>query len=80
MNNNDPKKIAVIGGSGKAGSFIVKHCIENGYKIKLLLRSPGKFFHPNYWHNPGLIGHWSEYPISLLMKVSIKSMFVLLLV
>ncbi len=43
MNDNKIKRIAVIGGSGKAGAFLVRHCIENGYKTKLLLRSPGKF-------------------------------------
>ncbi|MFC4162530.1 NAD(P)-dependent oxidoreductase [Epilithonimonas zeae] len=36
-------KIAVIGGTGKAGSFLVKKLLEKGFQIKLLLRNPEKF-------------------------------------
>jgi len=35
--------IAVIGGTGKAGQYLVRELIKNGYKIKLLLRNPEKF-------------------------------------
>ncbi|PZU87633.1 MAG: epimerase [Chryseobacterium sp.] len=40
-------KIAVIGGTGKAGSFLVKKLIEKGYQIKLLLRNPENFSNQN---------------------------------
>jgi putative NADH-flavin reductase len=36
------KKIAVIGGSGKAGKYLVNHLISQGFRIKLLLRDPDK--------------------------------------
>jgi len=36
-------KIAVIGGTGKAGSFLVKKLLEKGFQIKLLLRNPENF-------------------------------------
>jgi nucleoside-diphosphate-sugar epimerase len=32
-------KIAVIGGTGKAGSFLVRKLLEKGFQIKLLLRN-----------------------------------------
>ena len=35
--------IAVIGGTGKAGQYLVKELIKQGYKIKILLRNPEKF-------------------------------------
>jgi putative NADH-flavin reductase len=35
--------IAVIGGTGKAGQYLVKELIRQGYKIKMLLRNPEKF-------------------------------------
>jgi putative NADH-flavin reductase len=34
--------IAVIGGTGKAGTYLVKQLIEQGYHIKLLMRDPAK--------------------------------------
>lgn len=37
------KKIAVIGGTGKSGKYLVKQLLEQGFKIKLLLRNPDKF-------------------------------------
>ncbi|UQB70213.1 NAD(P)-dependent oxidoreductase [Epilithonimonas zeae] len=40
-------KIALIGGTGKAGSFLVKKLIEKGYQIKLLLRNPDNFSNQN---------------------------------
>jgi putative NADH-flavin reductase len=43
MNKNERKKIAIIGGSGKVGTFLVKHCIDNNIKIRLLLRNPERF-------------------------------------
>jgi putative NADH-flavin reductase len=36
-------KVAVIGGTGKAGKYLVKHLLERGFFIKLLLRSPEAF-------------------------------------
>jgi putative NADH-flavin reductase len=35
--------IAVIGGTGKAGQYLVKELIKQGYKIKMLVRNPEKF-------------------------------------
>ena len=36
-------KIAVIGGTGKAGKYLVNELIHQGFKIKILLRNPDKF-------------------------------------
>ena len=41
MKNN--KKIAVIGGSGKAGKYLVKELLDQQFNVKLLLRDPDKF-------------------------------------
>jgi putative NADH-flavin reductase len=35
-----PKKVAVIGGTGKAGKYLVKQLIAQGYPIKFLHRKP----------------------------------------
>jgi len=35
--------IAVIGGTGKAGQYLVRELIKQGYKIKMLVRNPEKF-------------------------------------
>ena len=35
-------KIAVIGGTGKAGKYLVKQLVNQGFKIKVLLRNPDK--------------------------------------
>jgi putative NADH-flavin reductase len=35
--------IAVIGGTGKSGKYLVQHLLEKGYHIKLLLRTPENF-------------------------------------
>jgi len=43
MNENPIKKVAIIGGSGKAGRFLVKQILEAGYQMRLLLRNPEKF-------------------------------------
>jgi len=40
-------KIAVIGGTGKAGSYLVKELIKQAYNLKLLLRNPENFQFPN---------------------------------
>lgn len=34
--------VAVIGGTGKIGSVLVKYLVNKGYKLKLLVRSPEK--------------------------------------
>lgn len=36
-------RIAVIGGTGKSGNYLVQHLLEKGYPIKLLLRTPENF-------------------------------------
>ncbi len=36
-------KIAVIGGTGKAGRYLVKELLNQGYSIRLLLRNPEKY-------------------------------------
>jgi putative NADH-flavin reductase len=41
MKNNI--KIAVIGGTGKSGQYLIKHLIEKGYTFKALVRNPQHF-------------------------------------
>ena len=41
-------KIAVIGGTGKAGKYLVNELINQGFKIKVLLRNPDKFESTNH--------------------------------
>ncbi|QBA23688.1 NAD-dependent epimerase/dehydratase family protein [Chryseobacterium indologenes] len=36
-------KIAVIGGTGKSGQYLVRKLLEKGYSLKLLLRQPENF-------------------------------------
>ncbi|WP_426478442.1 NAD(P)-dependent oxidoreductase [Chryseobacterium sp. CBSDS_008] len=36
-------KIAVIGGTGKSGQYLVKHLLEKGYFLKILVRHPENF-------------------------------------
>ncbi len=36
-------KIAVIGGTGKAGKYLVNQLIQRGFHLKLLLRNPERF-------------------------------------
>jgi putative NADH-flavin reductase len=36
-------KIAVLGGSGRTGKYLVKNLINRGFQIKLLLRKPEEF-------------------------------------
>ena len=37
------QKIAVIGGGGRTGQYLVNQLIENGFSLKLLLRHPEQF-------------------------------------
>lgn len=41
MNQNI--KIAVIGGTGKSGKYLVKQLLNQGFQIKVLLRNPDNF-------------------------------------
>jgi putative NADH-flavin reductase len=43
MNENVIRKVAIIGGSGKAGRFLVKQTLEAGYQMRVLMRDPAKF-------------------------------------
>ena len=36
-------KIAIIGGTGKSGTYLVNRLLGKGYSLKLLLRNPNKF-------------------------------------
>jgi len=36
-------KIAILGGGGKTGNYLVKHLLKEGFHLKLLLRNPEKF-------------------------------------
>jgi putative NADH-flavin reductase len=36
-------KIAIIGGTGKSGKYLVKLLLEQGFELKILLRSPEQF-------------------------------------
>ncbi|WP_126650529.1 NAD(P)-dependent oxidoreductase [Chryseobacterium aureum] len=36
-------KIAIIGGTGKSGQYLVQNLLEKGYSLKLLLRNPENF-------------------------------------
>ncbi len=37
------KKMAVLGGTGKAGRYIVQELLHHGYSLRLLLRTPSAF-------------------------------------
>jgi putative NADH-flavin reductase len=39
------KKIAVLGGTGKAGKYLIKELIRQGYVVNALARDPRKFEH-----------------------------------
>jgi putative NADH-flavin reductase len=43
------QKIAVIGGTGKSGTYLVKELLIQGYQVNLLVRNPEKIpeHHPN---------------------------------
>lgn len=45
---NQFHKIAILGGSGKAGTYLVQEALQQGYSCKLLLRHPEKWMlnHP----------------------------------
>lgn len=45
MNNNI--KIAILGGTGKAGHYLVKELLRRGYSLRLLLRNPAKYPNPS---------------------------------
>lgn len=36
-------KIAILGGGGKTGKFLVERALQKGYRLKLLLRNPDNF-------------------------------------
>lgn len=36
-------KIAILGGGGKTGNYLVNHLLNEGFQLKLLLRNPEKF-------------------------------------
>jgi putative NADH-flavin reductase len=40
--------IAVIGGTGKAGKYLVNQLIQRGFRLKLLIRNPEKFLLKNH--------------------------------
>lgn len=40
---NNKFKIAVIGGTGKSGKYLVKQLIKQGFQFKILLRNPDNF-------------------------------------
>lgn len=42
MNNNHSYKIAIIGGTGRAGRSLVNQVLKNGYSIRMLVRNPEK--------------------------------------
>lgn len=37
-------KIAFIGGTGKSGKFVLRHLLDLGFQLRLLLRNPENFF------------------------------------
>ncbi|GAA0880188.1 SDR family oxidoreductase [Algoriphagus jejuensis] len=37
------QKIAILGGTGKSGKYLVQHLLNEGYQLKLLLRNPENF-------------------------------------
>lgn len=39
---HQPTKIAVIGGTGKSGKYLVKQLFNGGFQLKLLVRDPAK--------------------------------------
>lgn len=36
-------KVAVLGGGGRTGKYLVNQLLENGFSVKLLLRNPDDF-------------------------------------
>ena len=41
------KTIAVIGGTGKSGKYLVRELLVRGFQIKMLIRNPEKFQNTN---------------------------------
>ncbi len=37
------QKIAIIGGTGKSGKYLVEYLLDQGFQVKLLLRNPANF-------------------------------------
>lgn len=42
------KTIAIVGGTGKVGRFLIQKSIENNYKVKILMRNPEKMSNCKY--------------------------------
>lgn len=40
---NTYSKIALIGGTGKSGKYVLRHLLDLGFPLRLLLRNPGNF-------------------------------------
>ncbi|NML38482.1 NAD(P)H-binding protein [Chitinophaga sp. G-6-1-13] len=38
------KTIAVVGGTGKAGQYLIRHLLSEGYTLRLLIRHPDKLY------------------------------------
>lgn len=36
-------RLAILGGTGKSGKYLVNHSLEKGYQIKILVRNPDEF-------------------------------------
>ncbi len=61
-------KIAVIGGTGKSGQYLVRELINQGFTFKLLVRNP-KNFQSDYPNVEVVIGDASDYDsIAQLLK------------
>ncbi|HEV7381766.1 MAG TPA: NAD(P)H-binding protein [Dyadobacter sp.] len=48
------KKIAVLGGGGRTGKYLVNQLLDRGYQIKLLLRNPEILAQTIPLHNPAI--------------------------
>ena len=42
-------KVAVLGGTGKSGTYVVRRLIREGYPIRLIHRNPSGIVSPNPW-------------------------------
>jgi putative NADH-flavin reductase len=58
------KKIAVIGGTGKSGKYIVKELITRGYNLNVLIRNPEHFTNQHSLTNV-IIGDVTDYSVLL---------------
>lgn len=43
MKGEDPVNVAIMGGSGKVGRFLLQRVSEAGYPVRVLMRNPEKF-------------------------------------